>query len=108
MAQNFVCSRCARSVEAWVDGNPYYMDETGKKTYAYHPSADVELCTGNDASMLCLGCGEECMSDSAAPMTQCPTCGSGEIVHTWDLAGRTCPYCSTGKFKADPNAFKIS
>ena len=36
----FVCSDCGMSVEAWSDGNPFYIDETGSKKYAYHPNHD--------------------------------------------------------------------
>lgn len=108
MGYDFVCSHCARSIAAWDDGNPYYIDETGKKCYAYHPSADVERCTGTDVSMVCLKCGDECMSDSAAPSTQCQTCGSSELVRTWDLMECKCPYCSQGVFTVDPNTARIS
>jgi len=29
----YVCSECGRSVEAWSDGNPYYIDENGQEIY---------------------------------------------------------------------------
>jgi hypothetical protein len=29
-------SGCGRKIDAWSDGNPFYIDETGKKQYAYH------------------------------------------------------------------------
>jgi hypothetical protein len=34
----FVCSGCRHSVDAWSDGNPFYIDESGNKQYAYHPN----------------------------------------------------------------------
>jgi predicted lipoprotein with Yx(FWY)xxD motif len=50
----FVCSNCAHSVEAWDDGNPYYLDDGGKKVYAYHPDHEaLAKCIGNDAPHLC-------------------------------------------------------
>jgi hypothetical protein len=36
-ARRFACGSCSFSVTAWSDGNPYYLDETGEKQYAYHP-----------------------------------------------------------------------
>lgn len=38
MGARLVCSHCTRAVEAWSDGNPYYLDEQGNKHYAYHPN----------------------------------------------------------------------
>ena len=39
MAQGIrlVCENCGKSIEAWDDGNPYYLDRRGKKQYAWHP-----------------------------------------------------------------------
>ena len=36
MAQaiRYVCGGCGHRTEAWSDGNPYYIDETGRKQYA--------------------------------------------------------------------------
>lgn len=45
----FVCSGCGNSIEAWSDGNPFYIDEVGNKKYAYHPNHDeLEKCIAND------------------------------------------------------------
>ena len=61
----FVCGGCAHTIEAWDEGNPYYIDDDGKKQYAYHPSDKRDLCIGNDSPHLCLSYGHEFMPDSA-------------------------------------------
>jgi hypothetical protein len=53
----FVCRGCGREICAWDEGNPYYLDEFGRKRYAYHPDQERDRCTGNDAPHLCLDCG---------------------------------------------------
>ena len=40
--RRFVCSGCGRKIDAWSDGNPFYIDETGKKQYAYHPDLQAD------------------------------------------------------------------
>jgi len=49
MAQGIrlVCENCSKAIEAWDDGNPYYLDRRGRKKYAYHPDPKRERCTGN-------------------------------------------------------------
>ena len=55
MAIRFVCGGCERTIEAWSDGNPYYIDEAGAKKYAYHPDHErLSKCIGNDDPHLCL------------------------------------------------------
>lgn len=111
MAQaiRFACDRCGRDIRAWSDGNPYYIDEAGEKRYAYHPDHDaLDRCVGNDTPHLCLACGVECMVDSRAPLSNCPECETGELVETYELAGRRCPECKTGKFVKDPDFYAIS
>ena len=47
MAQGFcfVCDKCDHAIVAWDDGNPYYIDDDGKKKYAYHPNHELlERC----------------------------------------------------------------
>ncbi|MEO2034441.1 MAG: hypothetical protein ABGZ35_20395 [Planctomycetaceae bacterium] len=112
----FVCNSCDHTIEAWDDGNPYYFDEavitktgvTQKKIYAYHPSAEFDQCVGNDSPHLCLSCGKDFMVDSEAPITACPKCTAREIVDTWSLGGKTCPYCHTGVFDEEPGFHPIS
>ncbi len=43
MAQRFrfVCGKCDHTIEAWDDGNPYYIDDDGKKKYVYHPNHEL-------------------------------------------------------------------
>src|SRR5687768_13894409 len=84
-ALRFVCGNCGRAIEAWSDGNPYYLDEEGRKKYAYHPDHErLALCIGNDSPHLCLACGWQFKVDSRAPRADCPRCGAGDIVHTWE------------------------
>ncbi len=104
-----VCSACRRAIEAWSDGNPYYIDEAGQKQYAYHPDHErLARCIGNDTPHLCLGCGYEFNVDSRAPAAGCPTCTSGDIVDTFQLSGRRCPYCKEGLFAVDPDYHRTS
>ena len=84
----FECTACSHRVEAWDEGNPYYVDESGRKRHAHHPSPDHDRCTGDDASVMCLACGERSMSDSAAPIAACPRCASSEPVDLWEEDGR--------------------
>ena len=108
-ALRYVCSGCSRAVEAWSDGNPYYIDDAGAKHYAYHPDHEnLARCVGNDSPHLCLACGGECKVDSRAPATACPACGAAELAHTYQLAGRRCPYCKAGAFAVDPDFHCIS
>jgi hypothetical protein len=61
-ALRYVCEGCGRAIEAWSDGNPYYIDEAGTKQYAYHPDRErLDRCIGNDCPHLCLACGETLM-----------------------------------------------
>jgi DNA-directed RNA polymerase subunit RPC12/RpoP len=106
--RRYVCHSCARVIEAWDDGNPYYFDEAGAKQCAYHPSAERSLCVGNDVPHLCLKCGHEFNVDSNAPRSDCEKCGSSKIVDTFALDGRTCPTCGGGQFHRDPEVRAIS
>ncbi len=52
MAQGlrYVCGGCGHVIEAWSDGNPYFIDETGAKQYAHHPDHErLAWCIGNDS-----------------------------------------------------------
>ena len=85
----FVCSGCGHSIEAWSDGNPFYIDEAGKKKYAYHPHHDeLEKCVANDEL--------------------CPKCGSENVVDTFHLEGAKCPKCKAGHFVRDDDFGCIS
>ncbi len=101
-AKRFVCGNCRRAIEAWSDGNPYYIDEAGRKQYAYHPDHErLARCIGNDSPHLCLGCGEEFKVDSRATSAECPKCGGNRLVTSYLLDGRRCPYCKAGVFGED-------
>lgn len=106
--RTYRCDHCPKSVNAWSDGHPYYV-ENGKKRYAHHPDHDaLARCTGNEEPHLCLACGKGFKVDSSAPITECPHCLSGEIATTWNLEGRRCPRCRTGHFRLDAEAGAIS
>ena len=105
----FVCNNCGRSIEAWSDGNPYYIDEAGDKKYAYHPDHEgLARCIGNDSPHLCLACGAEFKVDSREPIMECPGCKDDEIVRTYELEGRRCSYCKQGVFYIDTDFRRIS
>ena len=108
MCIRLVCQNCAASIEAWDEGNPYYLDKQGQKQYAYHPNPQRELCIGNDSPGICLDCGQQFTNDSREPMTNCVGCQSSNLVDNFALAGRVCPSCKLGVFAADPNFFCIS
>ncbi len=108
-AKRFVCGNCDKTIESWSDGNPYFIDDTGEKQYAYHPDHEnLAKCIGNDSPHLCLGCGADVMVDSRAPIKACPECNIEEIASTFDLEGRRCPYCKDGVFAADPGFVCVS
>lgn len=104
----YACSHCTRTVTAWDEGDPYYRDASGKKHYAYHPDPERDLCTGIDATMLCLNCGASRRSDAEAPPPPCRKCKVGPLVDVCELEGRTCPWCKQGTFARDPTQFMIS
>jgi hypothetical protein len=98
----FVCPKCTFSIDAWSDGNPYYFDEAGKKTYAYHPDHErLARCVGNDVPHICLACAEEFVLDSRSPRPDCPKCESSFISATYDLAGKRCPACHQALLEVD-------
>jgi DNA-directed RNA polymerase subunit RPC12/RpoP len=108
-AIRYVCRSCEKTIEAWSDGNPYYFEVSGQKKYAYHPDHEnLAKCIGNDSPHLCLGCSEEFIVDSEAPITACPKCSHAEIADIFDLEARTCPYCKAGVFRADPDFVCVS
>ena len=105
----FVCTGCNYSIEAWSDGNPFYLDENGKKTYAYHPHhAELEKCIANDSPHLCLKCGKEVVIDSRLDSKSCTDCGATDVVGTFCLDGVKCPKCHDGHFQRDPGFYRIS
>lgn len=105
----FVCGYCGHAIESWSDGNPYYLDEEGNKQYAYHPDHKrLDKCIGNDVLHICLSCGQEFMVDSLMPVSTCPKCHAIDIVDTYQLDGRLCPFCKAGTFVADPEFHAIS
>ena len=105
----FVCDKCGHVKEAWSDGNPYYLDPSGRKEYAYHPDHEgLAKCIGNDTPHLCLACGKEFNVDSRSPRTDCPHCQSDDIADSFQLNGRRCPQCKAGSFYQDPDYMCVS
>jgi len=105
----YVCKKCRQAIEAWSDGNPYFIDEEGAKQYAYHPDHErLSRCIGNDTPHLCLSCAHEFLVDSRSPMDSCPACAASSIVSTFELGGRRCPYCQAGVFLRDQTFDAIS
>ena len=93
----FECNLCGLRKGAWSDGNPYFIDESGKKVYAYHPNHELlDRCIGNDIPHLCLGCGEAFNVDNRTPMNACPKCASNNISDACELEGKPCPACKSG------------
>lgn len=108
-AVRYVCGACGRAVVAWSDGNPYFIDEAGRKQYAYHPDHErLARCIGNDSPHLCLACGENFNVDSRTPTAECPKCGANAITAIFQLGGQRCPYCKKGIFAVDPDYHCIS
>jgi len=108
-ARLYVCDHCQHSITAWSDGNPYYIDESGARQYAYHPDHErLDRCIGNDSPHLCLSCGHEFNVDSLNPATACLECESEQFVSTYRLEGQKCPYCKAGQFLVDPEYYVIS
>lgn len=105
----FVCSGCGHPIEAWSDGNPFYIDEAGNKKFAYHPNHDeLEKCIANDEPHLCLICGNEVNIDSRLEAKTCPECGSTSVVDTFGLEDVKCPKCHEGHFIRDNDFYCIS
>jgi predicted RNA-binding Zn-ribbon protein involved in translation (DUF1610 family) len=105
----FVCCGCGKAIEAWSEGDPFYIDEAGNKKYAYHPNHDELIkCIANDVPHLCLDCGSEVKIDSRLEAKNCPECGSTTVVDTFCLEDVKCPKCDDGKFILDSDFYCIS
>ncbi len=108
LAARYRCSSCSFTVVAWSDGNPYYFDERGEKSYAYHPDEKHDLCIGNDVPNICLTCAVEVNVDSRFPSRTCPQCAKQTLVEVTELGGAQCPECKRGVFVADAQFQLIS
>lgn len=108
-AVRFICSECDKALEAWSDGNPYFLDENGQKQYAYHPDHEnLARCIGNDSPHICLNCGEEALVDSRSPIQSCPKCKAENLVSAFRLEGKLCPFCKKGVFMSDQDFHLVS
>ena len=98
----YVCNHCSKDLQSWSDGNPYFINASGSREYAYHPNHEgLARCIGNDSPHLCLQCGHGFRVDSRAPITCCPECGAATIRSTFELEGMQCPFCKEGAFVLD-------
>ncbi len=104
----FVCDQCGRQIEAWEDGNPYFIDSQGTKRYAYHPNRERDRCSGNDVPHICLTCAALFMVDSGGPQGRCNECKSSHIIDTFSLGGQRCPFCKIGAFEPNSNSRMVS
>jgi len=106
--KRYNCTSCGRLIEAWDEGNPYFLTSTGKKKYAYHPDPKREECIGVDSPNTCLACGTQFSIDSNNPILQCPKCKSMDICNDFELESKPCPFCKDGHFAVDRNFHAIS
>lgn len=104
----YTCGNCGKTIDAWDEGNPYYLDDQGVKRYTRCLFSECSArLIGNDVPHLCLDCGEEFLVDTRAPVGSCPKCGSTSFSDTFRLEGRTCPYCKTGVFACVPDFYLV-
>lgn len=110
MAQgfDFLCTHCAKTIAAWDEGHPFYLDVSGKRVYAYHPDPERDFCTGIESDCLCLDCGNEMRQDVDALLNPCSKCGSLRISDTTHLEGEGCPFCRRGVFRLVEESQRIS
>ncbi len=115
MAQSWIfeCVRCDNHVEAWDDGDPYYVDvrrslqgipRSRCKVYVHHPDVPDQPLDGIDVPHVCLDCSHGFHVDDQRPRETCTKCRSRNIVDALRLEGRTCPKCRKGSFEGRPGA----
>lgn len=121
--KEFVCSHCRYVLEARSAGTRYFRDDMGKPQFlpTTHEGlldehvarsqgkaligqarrAFIDGRTGSMSDMLCLACGSTFKRDLEKEKPVCPRlkCKSPEVITLWQLEGKTCPSCKTGKFK---------
>jgi DNA-directed RNA polymerase subunit RPC12/RpoP len=110
------CSNCSFNVEAWDDGNPYIVDQSGERQHCYHPAAEDIIMEvrafisvadpdalhkdagrmGNESDLLCLDCGHSSRLDSDVDTLTCAKCGGKKLRDHMELDGAACPKCGKG------------
>jgi hypothetical protein len=120
----FICSQCRFTVEAWDEGNPYFLSDKGKPQFFYHPARERKLeeyiqqsagryltgkeredfiasRTGNMSDLLCLDCGNTFRLDLEKRKRICPrrNCKSKNVVDPSMMGGKICPRCKMGTFE---------
>lgn len=131
MGQEYRCDKCGFSVTAWEDGNPYVLDNDGKRNFFYHPGEQGKIDTvilkdcgrvlqgtereeylkgrfGNEGEYLCADCGHVSRIDEKVDEFVCESCGKPKLTDVCRLEGKTCPKCGAGKFRFDPDSVMIS
>lgn len=110
MAQGFEirCTHCAKTLEVWDEGHPFYQDVFGKRVYAYHPDPERDFCTGVESDCMCLDCGNEMRQDVDALIVPCGKCGSVNVADVSVLEGKVCPVCKRGVFRVVDGSERIS
>jgi DNA-directed RNA polymerase subunit RPC12/RpoP len=106
--RRYRCPGCGTKIEAWSDGDPYLVDQTGVKRYVYHPDPESLDAVGTDTPHLCLACGARFMVDSRQATFTCPACRSDAICPEFELAGQACPYCNAAHFEECPGVRFLS
>lgn len=124
--RKLICSHCGYALEAWSDGNPFFLSDAGEPQFFYHPNESqleeyiqqsegryltgearqdfMVKRVGNMNDLLCLDCGNTFRLDADRQPTVCPQerCKSKNGVDVWLLSGKTCPRCKTGTFRGMP------
>ena len=105
---DFRCTHCAKTIVAWDEGHPFYLDATGKRVYAYHPDPERDFCTGIESDSLCLDCGKQMRQDVDAFLKPCRKCKGVNIADVTGLEGKGCPFCRRGMFRVDEGSHRVS
>jgi predicted RNA-binding Zn-ribbon protein involved in translation (DUF1610 family) len=97
---SFFCYECGKTLISYSDGNPFYLDEAGRKRYAHYPDAEkLDRCIGNDLPHICLSCGDRFVLDATCLSKHvCPKCNAFEVIEVRNLWAEKCPYCKMGYF----------
>ena len=110
--RTFVCSHCRYLIQARALGRPYALSAEGRPQPLRRPagappeghaapSAVSAPRAGYLSDLLCVDCGSTFQLDLKKQTAVCPRrkCGSQNVFATWDLKGKPCPRCKTGRFK---------
>jgi DNA-directed RNA polymerase subunit RPC12/RpoP len=102
------CSNCARTIEVWDEGHPYYLGRGGERVYAHHPDPERDFCTGIESDCMCLDCGHTMRQEVDQLLEPCAKCGGVNIVDVTALEGKECPLCRRAVFRIVEGSYRIS